>query len=373
MDAAPAAQFEISCGRKGFMPSVPTNVADPSDSLALAIVASSDVPLLLLDGELKVVAASEAFCDAFAIDCRGVLGRAASALGDGEWDIPQLKALLKATAAGLAEIKGYELELRRKDAEPRCLVLNAHKLSYGESEQVRILLAVTDITDARIAEELKEGLLREKATLLKELQHRVANSLQIIASVLMQSARTVNSEETRAHLNDAHNRVMSVAALQKQLSVSEAGDVALKPYFNQLCESIGASMIRDHDQIQLDVTTDDSRVEASLSVSLGLVVTELVINAIKHAFPTDRPGKIRVEYAATGPAWTLKVSDDGIGIPTNDDAPESGLGTSIVSAIAKQLDARITVVDRGPGTTVSLIHSRLSLAGSDEAPAVAAV
>ena len=82
------------------------------------------------------------------------------------------------------------------------------------------MLSVTDITHARAAEKLKDNLLREKDVLLQELHHRVANSLQIIASVLMQSARKVQSEETRSHLYDAHQRVMSVAALQQQLASS---------------------------------------------------------------------------------------------------------------------------------------------------------
>ncbi|HSG34912.1 MAG TPA: sensor histidine kinase, partial [Sphingomonadaceae bacterium] len=192
----------------------------------------------------------------------------------------------------------------------------------------------------------------EKVVLFRELQHRVANSLQIVASVLMQNARKVQSNETRAHLSDAHNRVMSIAALQKQLAASGEDTVALRPYFTQLCETIGASMIRDPRQIHLDVTGDDSRVKSDISVSLGLVVTELVINALKHAFPDDRYGKVAVDYRSTGPEWALTVADDGAGME-----PEAGLGTSIVNALAKHLQAEVVVTHNSPGTTVSLIHA----------------
>ena len=99
-------------------------------------------------------------------------------------------------------------------------MLNAQKLEYGSADNVRLLLSISDVTDARIAAKLKDDLLKEKAVLLQELQHRVANSLQIIASVLMQSARKVQSDETRTHLFDAHQRVMSVAAVQQQLATS---------------------------------------------------------------------------------------------------------------------------------------------------------
>jgi two-component sensor histidine kinase len=234
-------------------------------------------------------------------------------------------------------------------------VINAQKLDYGTQENVRLLVGVVDVTDARLAEKLKTALIQEKEVLLQELHHRVANSLQIIASVLMQSAKKVQSEETKFHLHDAHHRVMSVAALQKQLAASRLGDVELRPYFKALCESIGASMIRDHDRISLDVTADDSVTTADTSVSLGLIVTELVINALKHAFPGERDGKIHVDYTSRGPDWTLSVGDDGVGMPS--EPAKAGLGTSIVQALAAQLSAHVKVVEGHPGTTVLVVHT----------------
>jgi len=235
-------------------------------------------------------------------------------------------------------------------------VLNAKKLSYGEGSAVRLVLSIADVTEARAAEKLKQDLLKEKDVLLQELNHRVANSLQIIASVLLQSARKVSSDESRGHLYDAHQRVMSVAALQQQLAASRLGDVEIHPYLVALCESIGASMIRDPDQISLTVACDDSITSADSSVSLGLIVTELVINALKHAFPDNRKGRILVNYHGGGSSWTLSVSDDGIGMPDDPESAKPGLGTSIVQALAMQLGARIEVAPAHPGTKVSVAH-----------------
>ena len=278
--------------------------------------------------------------------------------------MPQLVALLKATASGYAEIDNYEIDLTRDGRENRRLILNAQKLDYGNEENVRLLVAVSDVTDARIAEKLKDDMLKEKGFLLQELQHRVANSLQIIASVLMQSARKVQSDETRTHLYDAHQRVMSVATLQQQLVSSSVADVELRPYFTALCDSIGASMIRDHNQLSLDVSVDKSSTSADVSVSLGLIVTELVINALKHAFPGDRSGKIKVDYHSHGPNWTLSVTDDGIGMPSDAASAKPGLGTSIVHALAKQLQAVIRVSDANPGTAVSVAHTQIAAVSS---------
>ncbi len=230
---------------------------------------------------------------------------------------------------------------------------------------MRLLLGMSDVTAAKASEKLKNDLLREKAILLQEVQHRVANSLQIIASVILQSARKTQSDETRTYLQDAHNRVMSVAALQRQLAASRLGEVALKPYFDQLCLSVGASMIRDHDQLSLHVDCDDSAVNADVSVSLGLIVTELVINALKHAFPGGRHGRIDVSYKAHGPNWTLAVADDGVGMPKDAASATPGLGTSIVEALAKQLNAHVQVVGGHPGTTVSVVHSQISAVEAD--------
>ncbi len=121
--------------------------------------------------------------------------------------------------------------------------------------------------------------------------------------------------------------------------------------------------IRDHKKQSIGVSGNESRVGADVSVSLSLIVTELVINALKHAFPEDRAGKIIVDYRAQGPKWTLSVNDDGVGMP--DAGAPPGLGTSIVEALARQLRARVTVADRDPGTSVSIIHAHL--AAVDEA------
>ncbi len=337
--------------------------------LALAIVSASTMPVLLLDKELAVIAASDSFCISFQIDPAKAKGCRLADLGAGEWNVPQLSSLLRATASGYAQVDTYEVKLERNVHLDRQLVVNAKKLRYVGEDDGYILLSVADVTDARVAEKLNDELLREKDILLRELHHRVANSLQIIASVLMQSARKVQSEETRDHLRDAHHRVLSVAALQQQLASSGRGDVALRPYLVALCDSIGASMVGNREQITLEVTADDSTSTADISVSLGLIVTELVINALKHAFPDNRKGRIDVDYHSRGPNWTLAVNDDGIGMPTNPENARAGLGTSIVQALAKQLDAKISLAAGDPGTKVLIRHAYVpAMVGQAGAP-----
>jgi hypothetical protein len=192
----------------------------------LAVVVASNEPLVFLTADQKVIAVSASFCRAFNIDPASAPGKKFSELGEGEWAVPQLTAALTATASGFAQIEAYGFELKRHDHPVRHLMLNAHTLNDGDTDNIRMLLAVTDVTEARTAARLKQ-----------ESQHRVANSLQIIASILMQSARRVQSDEARGYLQNAHHRVMSIAELQRQLSVLDDATVLLRAYLVQLCLS----------------------------------------------------------------------------------------------------------------------------------------
>jgi two-component sensor histidine kinase len=323
----------------------------------LAVIASSHEPLLFLAGDLRIIAASASFCRTFQIDPASMPGRRLSDVGAGEWAMPRLTSLLRATASGSAEIAAYEIDLVRKGVEPRYLVVNARKLDDGDNTRVRLLLALSDVTFARAEARHKDDLIREQAILLQEVQHRVANSLQIIASVLMQSARKVQSEEARGHLQDAHHRVLSIAAVQRHLAVSSINDVALGPYFVQLCESLAASMISDPEALSIEVTADNSVVDANKSVSLGLIITELVINALKHAFPGNARGKIIVDYHSDGTAWSLSVKDNGVGRRTGTRKAEAGLGTGIIEALTKNLGATMQVFASNPGLAITISHS----------------
>ncbi|HEX4737164.1 MAG TPA: histidine kinase dimerization/phosphoacceptor domain -containing protein [Allosphingosinicella sp.] len=329
-------------------------LAEAADSLALAVITSSNAPVLLLDEGLDIIAASGSFGEAFGVDPAQAAGRPLAALGAGEWNVAQLLSLLRATAAGAASIEAYEMDLARPGRPRRRLVVNARKLDYFDAGNVRLVLSVADVTDARVAAKLSQDLLREKGILLQELQHRIANSLQIIASVLMQGARRARSRQARGHLRDAHNRVTSIATLQRQLAASPLEEVELRAYFTELCASIGASMIGAEDRIALDVKVDRSVSRAEGSVSLGLIVTELVINALKHAFPRHLKGRILVDYRSEGEGWTLSVRDTGVGMPAVAGRP--GLGTGIIEALAGRLGAVVAIAAADPGTKVSIIH-----------------
>jgi PAS domain S-box-containing protein len=332
---------------------------DDAYPLAQAIVDTIRDPLLVLDQDLRVVTANRAFHQTFRMNRQDIQGRPVYGLGDGQWDIPELRLLLERVAPLHAAMEAYEVELDFPVVGRRSMLLNAREVFNQRNTRKLILLAIEDVTDRRAAERVIAGLLQQKETLLQEMQHRVANSLQIIAGILLLKAGAVESEETRLHLREAHDRVMSVATVQQQLQASGHGEpIELGPYLSRLCDALATSMVGDSRPITLRVEAGAATAVSGEAVSIGLIITELVINALKHAFPNGSGGEILVSYIVDETSWRLSVSDNGGGLQEDGHGQRrTGLGTSIVEALAHQLKARVEITSRSPGMTVSIIHA----------------
>ena len=349
--------MELNKFRKQF-----TDIED-AYALAQAIVDTVREPLLVFDKDLRVIAASRSFYSVFKVSPQDTQGRLLHELGDGQWDIPKLRLLLEKIIPERGVMEDYEVEHEFPGVGHRTMRLNARQVFYEGGADTTILLGIEDVTGRRASEREREELLRQKNVLLEEMQHRVANSLQIIASIILMKARTVQSEETRLHLQDAHSRVMSIAAVQEHLHSSRvSGPVEMIPYLSKLCETLATSMIGDIRPISLKVRGDGGRATSREAECLGLIVTELVVNALKHAFPTDKSdGRITVGYDAAGMDWKLSVTDNGIGRPDGVFAQaKTGLGTSIVKALAHQLGAQVETLAGPKGTTVSVTRATFS-------------
>jgi two-component sensor histidine kinase len=342
-------------------------------ALAQAMVDIVREPLIVLDKDLRVVAASRSFYVKFMTAPDDIQGKHFYELGDGAWDIPQLRLLLEKILPDHDAMDEYEVEHEFPRIGRRVMLLNARIIRY-EKAHTNILLGIEDITVQRDLERQKDDLLRQKGVLLDEVQHRVANSLQIIASIIMMKALSVESEETRRHLHDAHNRVISVAAVQQHLHASAAiGSMEMQPYLSQLCEALAHSMIGEDQSISLKVHGEGGTATCRDAESLGLIVTELVINSLKHAFDAEtKAAQITVAYEVSGTDWKLSVADNGIGKPDGVFAqPKSGLGTGIVKALAKQLDSQVETLSGPKGTIVSVTHATFAGRAAQNQPVAA--
>ena len=333
---------------------------DDGNTLAHAIVDTVRDPLLVLDQHQNIIAASRSFYQTFQLSSRDVSGHLLYEIENGQWDIPELRRLLEKIAVDDAAVEGYEVACEFPGIGHRVMLLDARKVFYEDGTHTKTLLTFEDVTQRRAVEQQVQELLREKEMLLEEMQHRVADSLQIIASILLIKARTVQSEETRLQLEDAHKRVLSVAAVQQHLQVLGRGaSIEIANYLTKLCETLAQSMIGDSRPISLKVEADDGTVISHQAVSIGLIVTELVMNALKHAFPGEKKdAAILVSYKVSDTDWKLTISDNGIGKPdVRASETKPGLGTSLVQSLAKQLDAQVAIASDAHGTAVSITHA----------------
>jgi two-component sensor histidine kinase len=338
-----------------------TDVADAC-ALAHSIVDTVREPMLVLDQGLRVIAASRAFYSRFKVLPKDTQGRLLYTLGDRQWDIPKLRVLLEQIIPEHGVMEDYEVQHDFPDIGHRTMCLNARQVVYKAGAASSILLGIEDVTERLTLEREKDELLRQKDVMLHELQHRVANSLQIIAGIILMKATRAECEETRAHLQDAHKRVMSIAAVQEQLHASGAlGFIDMMPYLSKLCATLATSMIGDNRQITIKTVGEGGVATSREAESIGLVATELVMNAIKHAFPSGQSGGcIIVAYGVDGTNWKLSVADNGVG--RRDDTfaqSKTGLGTGIVKALAQQLCAKVETLADPAGTTVSITHATL--------------
>ncbi len=312
--------------------------------------------MVVLNGDLRVIMASRAFYDRFQTDYKDAHDKLFYELGDGQWNIPALRTLLEQVIPQKKNVEDYEIRHTFKDLGERVMIINAREINY-ENGQKKMLLSIQDVTD-------RTRLMHQKDTLLKEMRHRIANSLQLIASIILLKAGSVRSEESKKHLEDAHDRILSIATVQRNLDpTGDDSEVPVVVYLTTLCQSLARSMIGDRKPIQLSVHGGEGVVSPDDAIALGLITAELVINALKHAFPKGK-GTVQVAYESGVGRWMLTIADDGVGLAATAKPEKDGLGTNLVESLASQLDARVKRESTSHGTTISIMYPRVTTASA---------
>ncbi len=198
--------------------------------------------------------------------------------------------------------------------------------------------------------------LREKETLLKEVHHRVKNNLQVIASLLRLQARHLHDTETRAMFEESQNRVHSISLVHEMLyRTADLSRIDIAEYLRTLITHLTDDWKQGVGSIRVTVEAVGVQLAVDAAIPCGLIVNELVTNALKHAFPNARAGLIRVSVILEPAGWlTLTVQDDGVGMPEKLDLRRSGsLGLELVNALVRQLHATIDV-RRNAGTSFEI-------------------
>jgi two-component sensor histidine kinase len=197
------------------------------------------------------------------------------------------------------------------------------------------------------------ALAAERELLLREVNHRVGNSLQIIASLLHLQANSAAQEDVKAALTNAMGRVAAVAQVHRRLYTSQdLKSVVLNQYLDSLLEDLRRSA-EGNRMSRLTLEAEPIEIDPDRAVAIGIIVNELVMNAVKYAYP-DGAGPIHVELAAQGEYVLLSIADNGVGLSAKSDPRSTGMGQRIVSAMASKLDASVERDPDHPGTRVVL-------------------
>jgi two-component sensor histidine kinase len=230
----------------------------------------------------------------------------------------------------------------------------------GALRQARIQKARDDAeAEVRASRDRYAALAAEREVLLREVNHRVGNSLQIIASLLHLQASSSTEADVKAALTNAMGRVAAVAQVHRRLYTShDLKSVLLNQYLEALLEDLRRSA-EGNRMSRLTLKAEQVEIDPDRAVAIGIIVNELVMNAVKYAYP-DGAGPIYVDLKAQGDDLVLSIADDGVGLNVKTDPRSTGMGQRIVTAMAAKLEASVERDPSHVGTRVVLRFQRVN-------------
>lgn len=281
---------------------------------------------------------------------------------------PRLEPYMDRSADSLAGLRGEIMALREgrmpfeRDftnvslpTKAKWIKLRMSIVPGHEEDWTRVLVSLMDITDRRDIEMRLEAAAREKDFLMRELEHRVKNNLNIVSSLLALDSQRPGELDPRRVLVDAQMRIQSISLIYDFLSRSPGVDrLDSAAYATDLVELLRASYEVGGRDIKVVTAIDGFALDIKACVPIGLIINELLSNAIKYAFPGGRSGVITVELRRAGDRISLKVSDDGAGLPEGFDwKAGSSFGFQLVNMLAAQLGGTMTL-EGGAGLAVTV-------------------
>ena len=232
---------------------------------------------------------------------------------------------------------------------------NGQDLKLARDDVRAINLTLEERVNTRTAD---LAMARERAeVLLAEVNHRVANSLQLVAALVGMQMRSVTDTSAKDALRETQSRINAISLIHKSLYTSgDVTNVALNDYLGAMLSNLETAMNKDGHTAILKCYLEPISLSTDASVSLGVAVQELVTNAFKYAYPDDKPGEVRVRLKRLeGGKAELTVEDDGVGIVPNATHAGTGLGSKIINTMASALKTQVEYINRAPGTAARMV------------------
>ena len=238
-----------------------------------------------------------------------------------------------------------ERVLRTKKGHTLPVLFSQAALRSDRADLQGIVCVAQDISERKEAEEQIKASLREKEVLLREIHHRVKNNLQVISSLLHLQSKSVDGAEAQRLFAESQDRIRSMALIHERLYQSDdLARVDFAAYLDRLTEHLVRSYNARPNDIELDVQAEASAMSVDQAIPCGLIVNELVTNALKHAFPDGEGGTIAVHFHRTDEDAHLVVEDSGPNPPSEADLSESNsLGFKLVRGLVQQLNGTLEV------------------------------
>jgi two-component system, chemotaxis family, CheB/CheR fusion protein len=339
---------------------------------ANAIVETVRQPLIVLTADFRVIRANQYFYNTFEISPTQTEQQSIFELGNGVLNLPSLRSLLETILSSDTEFHDFEVTQTRSSQPDRIFLLNARKI-IDDFEAQSILLAIEDISERRQAESQIQSSLVEKEVLLREIHHRVTNNLQIISSLLSLQSNRIVDPQLHEILQDSHNRVRAMALIHEILyQSSNLAALNFTEYIQTLAKHLFDSYTVDRSAISLRVEVQSGvTINVDKAVLCGLIINELVANALKHGFPDRDPvepirgssstapahrGEVVVTLGASGEDFlTLSVANNGQSLPADFDINHvRSMGLTLVLSLIKQIKGNLEV-ETGEMTVFKII------------------
>jgi PAS domain S-box-containing protein len=320
--------------------------------LTQGIVDTIRDPLVVLEHDMTIVTASKSFLTMFGITEAKARGLRFSELGQHQWDVPALRFLMEKVLPENKPIESFEIEDSFPGLGRRVFNLNARKIYQVGNHVTRILLVFEDITDRKQRE-------RDALSLTNEISHRIKNNLQVIVGLIAFEARSTAQPCIQGY-QAMQARIGAIAQLYDLISQSSRGrTIAVDAYLREIAKTMSASLLGNKSGIKIEVKAEVLDIDPDRAVPFGLLVNELVTNAVKHAFP-DGTGRVVLSVEQVGDQIELTVADNGVGMQVKNSAKISEKrGSDYVAIFVRQLGGM--VVPSGPEETGTTVKIRLPL------------
>jgi PAS domain S-box-containing protein len=314
------------------------------------IANASNEFMTLINREYVYEAANAAYCRAHGRERDQIVGTTVADVWGKETFSSVIKGYLDHCFAG-TDVH-YERWFEFGDKGKRYIAVNYYPYRSERGDVTHAVVVSHDLTDRKRDEDAIHASLKEKEMLLKEIHHRVKNNLQVISSLLNLQSNSIESKETRELVRESQNRVRSMALIHEKLYQSESlAQVQFAEYLRNLTRDLFRSYSAGG--VGLKLQAEDIPLDVDTAIPCGLIINELVSNALKYAFPAGRSGDLHVSFLKISrERCALTVTDNGVGLPADIDVKNpKTLGLQLVNMLVNQLHGTLDVVTDG-GTTV---------------------